>query len=280
MTLFVQVCAISPEPTKEFDFLTRQHLDAPLAAFKTADVLIFTLGLTEAWVSKLDGIVFAACPGTIAGRFDPGKHAFVNFTVGEIVADLDSFVGELRVSNPFVRLILTVSPVPLVATASGHHVLEATIYSKSVLRVATEVAVQHNKDVHCFPAYEVVTGPQAPWSFFDKDRRNVSQQAVDAVMGCFLSHCAMDKIQGSPEKEKTAPADKTLHTHQLHNESFVTQLASRISDMECKEAGQDDALGYRTQVMGNSHGSPEAASLSFRVTDRLRGLWRRILRAK
>ena len=174
----------------------------------------------------------------------------------------------------------TVSPVPLVATASGHHVLEATIYSKSVLRVAAEVAVQRNKDVHYFPAYEIVTGPQAPWSFFDEDRRNVSRQAVEAVMGCFMSHCAMDKIQGLPVKDKTALADKTLHTHRLNNESIVTQLASRISDMECEEAGQDDALSYSPQAMGNSHASPETARLNFRATDRLRGLWRRISRAK
>ncbi len=36
--------------------------------------------------------------------------------------------------NPQPRFILTVSPVPLVATMSGSHVSPASIYSKSVLR--------------------------------------------------------------------------------------------------------------------------------------------------
>ena len=43
--------------------------------------------------------------------------------------------------NPKARLVLTVSPVPLAATASGSHVLPATIYSKSVLRAAAQESV-------------------------------------------------------------------------------------------------------------------------------------------
>ena len=40
----------------------------------------------------------------------------------------------LRDYNENMRFILTVSPVPLVATAGSEHVLAATLYSKSVLR--------------------------------------------------------------------------------------------------------------------------------------------------
>ena len=60
----------------EFDVLTAQHLDATLRAFQTASVIIWTLGLTEAWESTLDGAIFPACPGTVAGRFDPDQHRF------------------------------------------------------------------------------------------------------------------------------------------------------------------------------------------------------------
>src|ERR1019366_6005335 len=84
----------------EFDALTAQHLAATAAAFQQCGVLIFTLGLTEAWVSKEDGSVFPSCPGTIAGTFDPAKHAFCNFKTGEIIADLNRFIAELRAVNP------------------------------------------------------------------------------------------------------------------------------------------------------------------------------------
>lgn len=174
---------------REFDALTGQHLAAVLRAFKEADVFIFTLGLTEAWISKADGAVFPVCPGTVAGEFDADRHGFRNFGVSEIADDLNRFIGELRAVNPGIRVILTVSPVPLVATATNRHVLTASTYSKSVLRVAAEMACGANGNTSYFPAYEIVTGPQAPKDFFEEDKRNVSQAAVFAVMSAFLENC-------------------------------------------------------------------------------------------
>ncbi len=147
---------------REFDLLTSQHLHAVRRAFEAADVFVFTLGLTEAWISKLDGAVFPACPGTVAGTFDPARHEFANFTVSEVRADLSAAIAELRRLNPRVDVILTVSPVPLVATADGGHVLLATTYSKSVLRVAADEVVRSTERVSYFPAYEIVTGKQLP----------------------------------------------------------------------------------------------------------------------
>jgi len=121
---------------REFDLLTAQHIERTLTGLRQANVFVFTLGLTEAWISTIDGAVFPACPGTVAGSFDPQRHAFKNFSVAEVVADLETFISLLRSINPEVRIILTVSPVPLVATATGRHVLAATLYSKSVLRAA------------------------------------------------------------------------------------------------------------------------------------------------
>ena len=116
---------------KEFDILTRQHLDATRSAFESCDVFIFTLGLTEGWCSKIDGAVFPACPGTVAGEFVPERHEFHNYDINEVTTDLLSAIDELRILSPNARVILTVSPVPLVATASDNHVLVATTYSKS-----------------------------------------------------------------------------------------------------------------------------------------------------
>jgi hypothetical protein len=73
---------------REFDLLTAQHLARVVQAFREADVFVFTLGLTEAWVSALDGAVFPACPGTLAGEYDPARHGFRNFTATETKADL------------------------------------------------------------------------------------------------------------------------------------------------------------------------------------------------
>ncbi len=83
------------------------------------DVFIFTMGLTEAWIDKRNGRVYPTAPGTIAGSFDPKIHAFHNFSYNEIYDDFLEFLELVRNWNPGFRVILTVSPVPLTATASG-----------------------------------------------------------------------------------------------------------------------------------------------------------------
>ncbi len=108
-----------------------QHLAKVREAFETLDLMIFTLGLTEGWVSTIDGAAFPLCPGVAGGRFDPAVHAFCSLRTAEVRAQIGGFFDRLRSVNPRARLILTVSPVPLAATASGNHVLPGNIYSKS-----------------------------------------------------------------------------------------------------------------------------------------------------
>lgn len=47
------------------------HLAAVRRLFSEMDVLVFTLGLTEAWETADGGMVFPTAPGVIAGEYDP-----------------------------------------------------------------------------------------------------------------------------------------------------------------------------------------------------------------
>lgn len=222
----------------EFEILTKQHLNAVRAAFQQANVLIFTLGLTEAWMSRTDGAVFPACPGTVGGRYDPELHSFINFGVNEIISDLAEFLKELREINPSVRVILTVSPVPLVATGTANHVLLATTYSKSVLRVAAEFIKSTHPNTFYFPSYEIITGPQAPAEYFEKDLRTISSEGIKAVMDAFLSVCegGISNIPDSAEKKyvNSVPAAPVSQ-----ESSRIGALAQRLAEAECDEAMLD-----------------------------------------
>ena len=213
----------------EFDVLTARHLARTREAFETADVFVFTLGLTEAWVSAADGAVFPACPGTVAGRFDPARHRFVNFSVSDVVSDLGAFLSELKTVNPRLRTILTVSPVPLVATATGGHVLVATSYSKSVLRAAAGEIAARFPEVTYFPAYEIVTGPQAHPNFFEADRRTVGASAIAEVMRAFLAACRGISNGLEPKPVEKIP-DKAAE------DASSTALSKALSEAECEEA--------------------------------------------
>lgn len=165
-----------------------QHLAAVRAMFEQADVLVFTLGLTEGWVSQADGAVFPLAPGVAGDAAQPDLIQPHHFTVQEIVDDLNAVLNLARILTPGLRVLLTVSPVALVATISDRHVLTATTYSKAVLRVAAEAVVRQNEGVDYFPSYEIITGPQSRGRYFAEDLRNVLPEGVAHVMKIFGRH--------------------------------------------------------------------------------------------
>lgn len=163
----------------------RRHFAAVRQAFTGMDVLVFTLGLTECWSARADGAVYPLCPGVAAGRYDPARHALLNFDVAEVVADLRAFVAEVRQVNPGMKMILTVSPVALAATAEPRHVLLSNTWSKAVLRLAAE-ALCAVPGVYYFPAYEIITADAG--DYLAADRRSVREDGVRRVMDLFAKH--------------------------------------------------------------------------------------------
>lgn len=218
----------------EFDRLNEQYLASVISAFKDMDVFVFTLGLTEAWISSLDGAVFPACPGTISGEFNRETHVFKNFSATEITSDLIEAFALLRDINPNLKVILTVSPVPLVATATSNHVVCATIYSKSVLRVAAQQVVDILPYATYFPSYEIVTGPQAPESFFEENRRDVSKQAIDAVMTVLIENCEQDNEQIFTDIDSEVMPPET--------DMSVKNSSAQLVGLECEEAASDPEI--------------------------------------
>ena len=164
------------------------HLAAVRTMFARAAVFVFTLGLTEAWHARADGAVFGAAPGVAGGHYDPDRHAFVNFSAAETEADLRTFLALLARVNPACRVILTVSPVPLIATFEERHVMVATSYSKAVLRVAAEGVLRDFPNVDYFPSYEIITGAYTRGAYFQDDLREVTRAGVDHAMRVFLAH--------------------------------------------------------------------------------------------
>jgi len=211
----------------EFDVLTAEHLSATRSAFRDASVLVLTLGLTEAWLSAVDGAVYPGAPGTISGTFDPTRHVFHNFTADEVRRDLHELIELVRVDNPTVRVILTVSPVPLVATATAEHVLTASTYSKSVLRVAAGEIASSVADVTYFPAYEIITGPQAPYDFMEADRRNVSAAGIRAAMHSLLVNSDISHLEIPGEVGPVAASPAV--------EQPGARLSRSVVDAECDE---------------------------------------------
>lgn len=183
----------------------KAHLAAVLEAFRAADVFVFTLGLTEAWVHTETGTVYPTAPGTIAGSHDPAVFSFRNYTYREIMPDFVEFRRRMMAQNPGIRFLITVSPVPLTATASGQHVEVATSYSKSVLRAVCGDLYDRFRNVDYYPSYEIITSQNARGAYYEDNRRNVSEQGVATAMGVFLAAQGGGKAGADAERPGGRP---------------------------------------------------------------------------
>jgi hypothetical protein len=193
--------------------------------FESLDIFVFTLGLTECWLSTLDGAAYPVAPGTAGGVYDPARHHFHNFNVDEIVNDMSTFLNKLALVNPSARMILTVSPVPLVATAAPQHVLVSTVYSKSVLRVAAEEIQGRYAGVQYFPSYEIITGPHSGGRYFGADKRSVTEYGVAQVMKVFMARMTVGSKLSVLERPAEADALLSQQVHEME----------ALAEAECDE---------------------------------------------
>lgn len=196
---------------------------------REATVFVFTLGLTESWTNEKLGYEYPMCPGTVAGTFDPEVHKFVNQSPPVVQKKLQEALALIRKENSKIRILLTVSPVPLTATMSGAHVLVATTYSKSVLRGAAGFVASKSERVDYFPSYEIISSAPFGGQFFAENKRSVEQDGVDHVMRNFftcMSHKFPDAVspdilenlaskQRKPGKKAKKPKNKKKSADQL-----------------------------------------------------------------
>lgn len=182
------------------------HLAQVREMFETLDVFVFTLGLTEGWVDRRCGAAYPVTPGAVTRQADPADFAFENADYPQIRRELTEFLGELARVNPAAQVILTVSPVPLIATYGEDDVLSATTYSKSVLRAVAGDMARDFAAVQYFPSYEIITGAYNRGAYFEPDLRGIRPEGVAHVMGVFRRALVIGAQQGAPRAALPAQA--------------------------------------------------------------------------
>lgn len=162
----------------------RRRMDAVTSHLLESDVLVLTLGLTEAWRDKETGAVLNVLHPALQ-RECQDRLQFFNATPDECFGELSAALDALRQTRPDMRVVLTVSPVPFRRTYTSLDVVSANTYSKAVLRATAGMAAERFKGfVDYYPSYEmVVNSPRkAAWL---SDYIHVRPSAVAAVIGEF-----------------------------------------------------------------------------------------------
>lgn len=119
-------------------------------------VVIMTLGLSELWFDTHSGFYINVAPRPSLIQKFPGRFQLHVLDFAEAYDYLDMAVGILKAHAPGQRIILTVSPVPMMSTHRAMDVMVANTYSKSVLRVAAEALTVKHDFVTYYPSFESV----------------------------------------------------------------------------------------------------------------------------
>lgn len=196
------------------------HLKATLLAVQSAKVLVFTLGLTEGWENATTRQVYPIAPGVAGGEYDPLIHKPFNMAIAECKTGLSNFILLTRSINPSLKIILTVSPVPLAATHTQRHVLTATYSSKSKLRVAAEEIASEYENVDYFPSYEIIQGLAQSGHYFKSDLREVEARGVNHVMKVFSGQYFPEKSVSELTTSQDSTFQDTTNTKILCDEDL------------------------------------------------------------
>ncbi|MGZ8369841.1 MAG: GSCFA domain-containing protein, partial [Caulobacteraceae bacterium] len=159
--------SLRPEPW-EVVLHRREAISRSYREAARCRVVIITLGLSELWFDTRSGFYLNVSPRPSMIKAEPGRFRLHVLSYGETHGYLDKALNVLRKhGHPDLQVLLTVSPVPLVATHRAMDVMVANSYSKSVLRTAAEEAVTRYPWVTYYPSYESIVLSDRRRAFID-----------------------------------------------------------------------------------------------------------------
>lgn len=162
-------------------YLTEKYFDR----VRESTVLVLTLGLNEVWYDSVTERYLNAAPSFFSVRREPSRYC-VNITdVSENISQLEKIYAAACSINPNLRMVVTVSPVPMSDTFSGRDVLVANMRSKATLRIAAETFALSQDAVDYFPSYDMVA--MSPRNrAYEADRLHVKDEVVGGIMQEFI----------------------------------------------------------------------------------------------
>lgn len=171
------------------------------AVFLDTDVFILTFGLSEVWFDAVSGGVFwRAVPMT---HYDPSRHKFRVCSFAETKQSIATILTTIRRHVPSAKVIVTLSPIPLIATFRPVSCLTANAASKAILRAALDELLRDEDEAggaYYFPAYELIN--EGFPNRFVNDGRHLHDFIVPSIMRLFeASFCRTGLTVAEAERD-------------------------------------------------------------------------------
>jgi tetratricopeptide (TPR) repeat protein len=166
--------------------------EATLQVIKHCDVFILTLGVAPAFFDKTTGEFVLPRKSALNSRALAEKYVFRTTTVQENVDNVLYLINFVRSISPGIKIVVTVSPVPLVASFEYESAVQADCLSKCTMRLTAHEVVNNSNipNILYWPSFEVfrLAGSNASnyYAADDGAAWHVSEAKVAGTINAFV----------------------------------------------------------------------------------------------
>lgn len=128
-----------------------------LQVIRDSDVFILTLGVAAAFFDRTTGEFVLPRPSALNSRALAEKYLFRTASVKENVDNVLYLINFIRSIAPDIKVVVTVSPVPLLASFEYESAVQADCLSKSTMRLVAHEVVNNSSlsNILYWPSFEV-----------------------------------------------------------------------------------------------------------------------------
>jgi tetratricopeptide (TPR) repeat protein len=128
-----------------------------LQVMGSSDVFILTLGVAPAFFDRVTGDFVLPRPSALNSRVLAEKYLFRTTTVQENVDNVLYLINFIRSIAPAIKIVVTVSPVPMLASFEYESAVQADCLSKSTMRLVAHEVVHNSSlsNILYWPSFEV-----------------------------------------------------------------------------------------------------------------------------
>ena len=201
-----------------------------------ADFLIITFG--SAWVYELTASASNAVEGSVAANNHKAPADWFNrrlLKTVELQNILSKMIEDLKVFNPSLQIIFTISPV--------RHLREGFVEnnrSKAALINAVHLAKEIFENVFYFPAYELVIDDLRDYRFYAEDMVHPNYAATNYVWEKFIATCIDEETQQLMKiinEINAAKNHKAFNNESLAHKAFKNKYLQLCLTMQQKHPG-------------------------------------------
>lgn len=181
------------------------------AKLKTAHWLVITFGSAY-------GYEYNKTQTTVSNCHKLPANQFIKKTISsqDIIADYDLLIKELKLINPKLKIIFTISPVKHLRDG----VIENSL-SKSILIQSAHELISKHANCFYFPAYELVTDDLRDYRFYESDMAHPNIQAINYVFDKFVEVYFSDETK---KINKQLVEIKAAFKHRVFNAESTSHI--------------------------------------------------------